>query len=68
MSRAYHWVAEVQKAMRTVIGDGLKQQLEAPQGLPSDMASLVARIGTPDKFHARDRRCWPAWFDPPEVP
>jgi hypothetical protein len=56
MSRAYHWVAEVQKAMRTVIGDGLKQQLEAPQGLPSDMASLVARIGTPDKFHARDRQ------------
>jgi hypothetical protein len=42
--------------MRTVIGDGLKQQLEAPQGLPSDMASLVARIGTPDKFHARDRQ------------
>ena len=55
MSRAYQWVAEVQKAMRTVIGDGLKQQREAPQGLPSDMASLIARIGTPDKFHARWR-------------
>ena len=55
MSRAYHWVAEVQKAMRSVIGDGLKQQLEAPHGLPPEMASLVARIGTADKFHARDR-------------
>ena len=55
MSRAYHWVAEVQKAMLTVIGDGLKQHLEAPQDLPPDMASLIARIGIPDKFHARDR-------------
>jgi hypothetical protein len=55
MSRAYYWIAEVQKAVRTVIGDGLKQQLEAPQDLPPDMASLVARIGTPDKLHARDR-------------
>jgi len=55
MSRAYHWVAEVQKAMRTVIGDGLKQQLEAPQDLPPDVASLVAAIGTSDKFYARDR-------------
>jgi hypothetical protein len=55
MSHAYHWVAEVQKAMRTVIGDGLKRQLEARQDLPPDIASLVARIGTRDKFHARDR-------------
>jgi hypothetical protein len=42
MSRAYHWVAEVHKAMRTVIGDGLKQQLQAPQEVPPDIASLVA--------------------------
>ena len=44
MSRAYHWVAEVHKAMRTVIGDGLKQQLQAPQEVPHDIASLVAQI------------------------
>ena len=47
MSRAYHWVAEVHKAMRTVIGDGLKQQLQAPQEVPHDIASLVAQRRSP---------------------
>jgi hypothetical protein len=43
MSRAYHWVAEAQKAMLTVIGDGLKQHLEAPQDLPPNMAMIQDR-------------------------
>ena len=56
MSRAYHWVAEVHKAMRTVVGDGLKQQLQAPQEVPPDIASLVAQIDAP---HARVRLSMP---------
>jgi hypothetical protein len=46
MSRAqeYRGVAEVHNAMRTVIGDGLKQQLKAPQELPRELALLVAQL------------------------
>jgi hypothetical protein len=47
MSRAQQsrWVAEVHKAMRTAIGAALKQQLEAPQELPTEIALLLAQIG-----------------------
>ncbi len=50
MSRAqeYRWVAEVHNSLRTVIGDGLRQQLEAPRELPSELASLVAQIASPN--------------------
>jgi len=46
MSRAqgYRWDGEVHNAVRKAVGDGLKQQLEAPQELPADIASLVAQI------------------------
>ena len=50
MSRAqeHHWVAEVHNPLRTVVGNGLRQQLEAPQELPSELASLVAQIASPN--------------------
>ena len=50
MSRAqeHRWVAEVHNSLRTVIGNGLRQQLEAPQELPSELASLVAQIASPN--------------------
>ena len=52
MSRAQknRWVTEVHQAVRTVIGNGLKQQLAAPEELPLQIALLVARIAKNDKY------------------
>jgi hypothetical protein len=40
----YRWGEDVHKALRTVIGDGLKKELEAPGQLPTAIALLVQQL------------------------
>ena len=39
-----HWLAEAHDAMRVTIASGLKERLEAPKQLPSDIASLLGLV------------------------
>jgi hypothetical protein len=38
------WIAGVRDVVRVTIGNGLRERLEAPQQLPSNIVSLLALI------------------------
>ena len=42
-------IAEAQEAVRTTIGEGLRQRLEVPKELPPDIASLLALLTKSDE-------------------
>jgi hypothetical protein len=48
-------IAEARDAMRATIGNGLRQRLEAPQHLPLNIVSLLAKITDQDE----QQLCWP---------
>jgi hypothetical protein len=47
------WIAGVRDVVRVTIGNGLREQLEAPQQLPSNIVALVTNHG--DEPHFFDR-------------